>query len=114
MMVFFRDFVSPTKKIGDLGTYGSLWRAGCMGIVTIDRTVSGTLSGWATLYEADLPGGASAAVACTSPLLVDSHPDAVMAASVSGSKLSIANRTSIAASFGDGARMRGCIAFPMA
>ena len=110
-----RHSVSHAVKVGDLGSgYGSVYTCGSVGIVSINRKVSGVIKPWTELYSGNLPGGLSSMVSCVSLLAIDCTGGAEVCVAVSGSNVSIGSRSDANIAISGEQYMRGSIAFPLA
>lgn len=101
--------------MGDVGDFGKLYVSGGVGIVTIDRVIKQTAQAWATILQANLPGGVRPAVITRAPVLIDDKADfsILCVVSTSGS-VSVLNRSSDSAGFGTGCNAYGEAVFPIA
>ena len=101
-------------KVGDIGSYGSVWRVGSTGFVSISRVITGTIRPWQELYSADLPGGLSSSVSIVVPLAIDCTGGAEVCAAVSGRTVSIGSRSDSNIAVSGEQLIRGSLTFPIA
>ena len=107
------DSISP-KLVGKVGDFASFYKGGSIGLLTIERTLSGVKEPWGTVIESSLPGGFAAAAYIGSPVSIDDKPDITLIATVDTvGTVSIKNRGSKSADFGSGSQIYGCFAFPL-
>lgn len=102
------------RYVGRVGDFGDLYVIGDVGVLVVNRTLSGSSSPWATILTANLPGGVTPAVITRAPIAVDDVGDACVVAVVStAGTVTINHRSASTTDFGSGCNAFGEVVFPL-
>lgn len=76
----------------------------------VEFQCSGTATPWQTLFSNTLPNGIKALKDVSAPLILDSHPNTCLAVGVSGSTITMSNRSDASSNLGS-SYVRGVLPF---